>query len=65
MVQANIGGVDIFQLSLPQPRYKPIKIGQSVEKSRLDYILEAANLSYQEYILYVEAFQVSFKLFLL
>ena len=53
------GSAEPFQLNLPKPRYAPIRIGQSVIKSRLDFILEAANLKYQDYILYVEAFHVS------
>jgi len=44
-----------FKLNLPKPRFAPIRIGQSTQKSRLDSILDAAKIRVQDYILYVEA----------
>ena len=35
-----------FQLNLPQPKYPVIRLGKTVQKTRLDRILEAAQIDY-------------------
>ena len=35
-----------FQLRLPQSKYPKIRLGTSVQKTRLDNILEAAGINY-------------------
>ena len=47
---------DLDFLNTLRPKYAPIRIGESTQKSRLDAILEAARVDRQNYILFVEAF---------
>ena len=47
-----------FELNLPTPIYPKQQLGVISNRSRLDAILEAAGINYEQYILYVEAFKV-------
>ena len=47
-----------FDLNLPDPIYPKMQIGVIVHRSRLDDILDAIHIPYEEYILYVEAIKV-------
>ena len=53
-----VSAAEEFKLKLPKAHFKPLRPGQTLTESRLDKILRAANLDYQNYILYVEAYQV-------
>ena len=45
-----------FKLNLPKAHYKPLRLGYTLTESHLDKILRAAQLDYQQYILYVDAY---------
>ena len=48
-----------IELNLPTPIYSKMQIGVISSRSRLDDILDACHITYEEYILYVEAVKVS------
>ena len=47
-----------FELNLPTPIYPKLQIGVISNRSRLDDILDACKIKYEQYILYVEAIKV-------
>ena len=47
-----------IELNLPRPIYNKMQIGVISNRSRLDDILDSCHITYEEYILYVEATKV-------